>query len=252
MPMKEHLPLRVRRQTEMARSQNLILHDRDRWSFKDSPLEGNYNYAYDDTFSFLLPEGHVTLRNYIESVLANQKGKAVALELGGLGSSLFVGFTSDFFVKTAAITLHDSRKRSQRKDDAIRRHTVIQGDMLRDTTKEQVQGWLGKEKVDLIIERMIGGHDLLPEEPFFLSKQADYWYQQLSEGGLFFAELPSAFYPYAAEWKRMIDERYKDTLDVDLVSSEILRLHKLPGAPEALPLLSARDVIRKQRKFHSL
>ncbi len=67
-------------------------------------------------------------------------------------------------------------------------------------------------------------------------KQADYWYRQLAEGGLLYVQLPSSFQPCIENWVEVIESQYQGKIEVTYSIFSHLRLHKLSGAPEHLPL----------------
>ncbi|MBA3724279.1 MAG: hypothetical protein H0W89_05330 [Candidatus Levybacteria bacterium] len=227
-----------------------------RMGIKNSPLlnleAGEWNPRYiqadaipfQDSFYRVLPEGE-NMRDYIERMLAHKEGRAIGIELAGVGSRLFSDFTPGFFRKTAGINLTDSRdfdSPSIKGDDAKRNHTVIEGNILTPETRDDVKQWPHGEKIDLIMERMYGGLLILPQEPFFLSDRARMWYELLAEGGLLFAESPQALRPHLSQWETYIKEEHADKMEVS-VSRNIIRIRKLQDVP--LELLSARNILRR-------
>lgn len=216
----------------------LDLDDPHFWAYKNSPLS-----FFHENFKGVIGEGFNDIKDYIESMLGSKKGKAIGIELGGIGSQLFSDFTPGFFERSAAITLTDFRNRIDPKlidDDRARNHNVIPGDLVTPETKTKVEEFLAGQKADLIITRMGGGLDSLPKEPYILGDQADYWYRQLSEGGLIFAEIPHDFYhsEIFSQWRELVKDKYDGVLDVKFDDSlHVLRMQKLPGAPKRLPLV---------------
>lgn len=228
------------------------------WGTQASPLSRNGGgVSFEASFSLVIPEGF-SLKDDIEQTLAPYKGIAIGVEVGGIGS-LFSGFSPGFFGRSAGVNLTDYRKFLKfdpTHEDERRNHTVIPGDILGlvDTPEgnvhELVENWLDGEKAHLIMERLLGGHSLMPKDPFFMAQQASFWYRQLAEGGLMYAEVPDAFIPYIETWRTFIQDHYQGRLDLSVVRTAdtpyALRLHKLEGAPEELPLLDARTVVARQ------
>ncbi|OHA20164.1 MAG: hypothetical protein A2849_01500 [Candidatus Taylorbacteria bacterium RIFCSPHIGHO2_01_FULL_51_15] len=226
---------------------------------KNSALEKGMHFwdrwaSFNTAFRRVLPEGEKSLRAYIdiEKTLSDRSGKAVGLEFGGIGSAVFAEFTPHCFKKTAGIALSDIRNR-MRSDptmqDDERNHSVIEGNIFSEELYDDIADWLGKDKVDLIFEKMILGTKTVPIEPYAVGKVLSKWYAMLSDNGLMFVEIPSGLEPVFREWKTMIDTQYKDTIEVQYSEYPAFRLRKLPGAPAEMPLLPARSVraISKQK-----
>lgn len=269
--MSERLSHRAIRQRELQRSRKEIA-DTKRYeasartsghlyfggagSMYDSPLdiwEPN-GELFETTFSKVLPEKYQEtggLKRYIEEVLAPKKGSAVGLELGGPGSQLFRGFSSEFFNKTAGICLVDSRNTFNRSRDEENHHSLLLGDILSQEGKQAADTWAGGKKIDLLFLRMAGPRGSLPNEPFFMAQEAAFWYPYISEIGLIIAQLPFAFDHTIEQWVDDINAG-PDALEAQTdknpyLDGANLRLLKLPGAPGKLPPLDARTVLRQQR-----
>ncbi len=224
------------------------------WDAMDSPLlpvdsaTGKPALSFHESFADVLPTKEA-LKEYIERVLAPRKGQAIGIELGGTGSALFGGFTPGFFNRSAGINLTDYRSKldpDPTSDDLSINHIVIPESVFSNAAKnELLPDFLDGEKADLIISRMEGGLSLFPDEPFFLGKEADFWYRQLAEGGLIVAMYPPALEPFMPFWIELINSRFQGKLDVQYHQSttpkhySVMRLHKLAGAPEHLPLVGA-------------
>lgn len=221
------------------------------WQHADSHLlEGKASFH--NTFKNALPSGEQDIRTYIEKTLAMKKGIAIGVELGGPGGNLFGDFSDGFFSKTAGITLGGSYDTKMEQQNRERNHTVIHGDLFKmfdsNQLEENIQSWLGEnEKVDFIIERLMGGITSAPRNPYYLAKLANEWYERLSEGGILFAQLPIILQPLTQPWLEMVKKEYPNSLDVQFAPAlgtggGVLRLRKLHGAPNELPLLSPREV----------
>ena len=229
------------------------------WLMRESPLLRTPDKpvdSYDFQFRPVLPDGAGNLKEYIEDTLATKYGDAVLLELGGTGTLLARGFSDGFFKKSAGVSLSDFRDdidpRLKLSDKELN-HRVIEGDILTKETQESVRSWLGEDKkVDVMIERMAGGHDFLPNEPFYMAPKANTWYELLDEGGILFAEVPDAFLDYMTDWEQYLSQNYGSVIDLQVADSECgidVRLQKLSGAPEQLPLLPAKDVMEQARRL---
>lgn len=226
----------------------------------DSPLDGGpgSDSNFEDTFRYVVPPGVGSLRSDVEGSLEKKKGKAIGIEYGGPGSALFAGFSKGFFEKTLGVTLTDIRgslSPDPTPADEKRHHFVLEGDMTSLQTRKNVHDWLGDKKVDFIVERLAGGRLLLPEEPYLISDMFNDWYQTLGEDGIIYAQTSKWMRPLLKPWKKMIDAQYSETLELryvhDSTSRDVfdaIRLRKLHGAPETLPLLDPRAVRRISRQ----
>lgn len=225
----------------------------------DSPGDTNLGTSFFDTFRSVLPDGTESLTSYIEQVLKAKRGRALAIEFGGTGSKLFANFSPRFFARTCGVTLVDhSRPKSNLEKiranlglSGSREHSVLLGDMFADETYNTVRQWSKGAKVDLIIERLLKGLEFVPIEPFILSKVLQRWYEMLDVNGVMLIEVPPKLDPLVESWTNLLREkRIYEKLNIEYVTasarqssfSSVLRLRKLSGAPESLPLLDAREV----------
>jgi hypothetical protein len=227
--------------------------------------------SFEGTFIHVLPEAEDDLQKYIERNLADRKGQAVAIEFGGVGSALFAGFTPGFFKQTAGVVLVDNREKyhllpntgekkvnpqdnhgpiASKEEDEARNHSVIEGNILSPRTYQKIDTWLNRKKVDLIIERLVGGITSIPDEPYTVAKTVSKWYEMLHDGGILLVQVPVALHDILPAWANMVREKYGDVLEVQIElelhqfedALDLLRIRKLPGAPETLPLLDPRTV----------
>ncbi len=242
---------------------------------ENSPLS-----SFEQSFVGVIPEGE-RLGAYVERVLADRAGRAIGLELGGVGSRLFAGFTPGFFERTAGVnltdyrpifssepkdtTMHRDRQKimdglSRHKTDAIiadisRNHRVIEGDMLATATSQQIEEeFLRGDKVNFMIRRMAAGNFDLPTEPFFLAKNANRYYQMMGENSVLFDELPTGFWNLSEAWSELVNTHYSGRL-IAYVADNKLLLHKGVGAPKKLPVFSVskvREIVASQGKFSTL
>lgn len=223
------------------------------WDVQDSPLMPSRfslvsENSFHEAFKSTLPEG-TNLKGYVERVLGSRKGKAIGIEFGGLGSRLFNGFSKGFFERSLGVALFDSRSSLQQVDDAESKHRVITGDLVVDKTSKSVDRWLRGEKTDLIVERMVGGLDEVPHDPYLLRQQANLYYRLLSDGGLMFVQIPKFATRLVPLWVESARRESSGTIDASYgiytnqyASTTVLRMHKLPGAPLELPVISPRQV----------
>ena len=227
----------------------------------DEPLE-DHTYrsdsTFENTFRYILPPGAGTLRWYIEESFEGKKGKAIGIEFGGPGSALFAGFSKGFFARSLGVTLTDVRGKLNPDPtvrDKERHHDILEGDITFPQTYERIGTWLSGEKTDLIIERMEGGRLYIPEEPVLLGQIFSKWYGMLAENGIILAQTSSWMRPLLHAWREKIISEYGDTVDVGYVADpknadvfDALRLRKLPGAPNQLPMLDLRIVREISKK----
>lgn len=227
------------------------------WEVQDSPLLPSRldslvlgeEYSYHTTFRSVLPKG-TNLKTDIVEVLGNRKGKAIGIDIGGLGSKLFGDFPKGFFATSRGVALFDSRSMLQYQDDTVSNHGVIVGDITTDKTREVVDRSLGGQKVDLIIERLMGGLNDVPHDLRFLQKQFTVLYDMLSQGGLMYIQVPKFATRLASLWVEAARIESLETIGVkqsiyhskEYGSTTVLRIHKLPGAPLKLPVISQRQV----------
>jgi hypothetical protein len=231
--------------------ENTRIEEQRTWPIYDAPLleeqrTDNMPISFENDFGQLIPERignleHLNLKQYIEKVLENRRGKALGIEFGGPGRRLFSGFTPGFFAKTAGVALNDMQKTKYLTQDKT--HQIIEGDFFTTGTRNEVRQYFQGEKVDLIIERMAGGLNYLPKDPRLVFYQFAWWYNILREGGLMFVELPAdAEYIWKQDGNTVLKnwlEKLKEFEDqIEIQSGDLaIRLLKLPGAPEEMPMI---------------
>jgi len=223
--------------------------------------------AFQHTFQDVLPKGEVSLRRYIESSLAHRRGKAILVECGGPARILSADFSPGFLRKSVGITLahvpdNNSLVESERRKHYEERgHEILEGDILSPETYIELDKRLGGEKVDIIFERMLNGLELVPNEPYTLAKVLQIWYGLLREGGMLFAQVMEAgrahklvhmhnnasrMHNLVVAWAAMIQKDYGSVIDIQCSPidspNNVVRLRKLTGAPEKLPMLKHRTV----------
>lgn len=228
-----------------------------KWS--DSPLDytkpyQNFEPSFFKSFEDSLPAKDRAggLKEYIEKCLKAKKGEAVGIEFGGPGIKLFEGFTPGFFKKTIGVTLVDYRDTYAPEEPAEKEHKVIQSNILsEDLYEKKLTSELKGSKVDLIIERMAGGLEMIPAEPYLTSNILQRWYAMLSENGLMLVQTPTVFDELVEKWVTMLKEKYRGVLEVQYAPSTsgdnripgcVLRIRKLKGAPDRLEFLNPRTV----------
>ncbi|EKD86653.1 MAG: hypothetical protein ACD_37C00204G0003 [uncultured bacterium] len=91
-----------------------------------------------------------------------------------------------------------------------------------------------------------------PVDPHFVLRRVSEWYQMLSEGGLMFLQIPEKMRPImpmvmerlsrVSELEVRYDSRASERpSQIDHVHHAI-SIHKLPGAPDTIPLLDPRKI----------
>jgi hypothetical protein len=233
------------------------------WSYYDSRLVSEWEdepdvESYHSAFMRVLPDmpgEKKDLKKYIEEVLVHKNGRAIGIDIGGHGSRVFSEFTKGFFARSAGVTLTDLRKRMPNNPtsaDTRRHHKVLTGDLLVEKTYNNLDTWLKGEKADLIFERLLGGMRGIPKEPHLLASVLEKWYERLGEGGVMFIQVPGLLIPLLKPWQAEVRRQYPKQLEIQIAEGPVdtvppymittMRLRKLAGAPEKLPMLDSRTV----------
>ena len=210
--------------------------------------------SFEDLNSGLLDIGHsfwqvlperTNLKDYIEGTLQERKGEVILVEFGGIAVELSSGFSPGFLKKSIGVVLVDHREPEQ-KGHSFReetgQHKILEGDILSPKFYSGIlERELRKEKVDLIIERMIGGLRFIPDDPYILTKILKIWYKLLRERGIMFVQVNSTLRNLLTKWSKLIKSEYKDKIELEINFNSrlfsVFRLRKLSGAPIELPLL---------------
>jgi hypothetical protein len=196
----------------------------------------------------------ILFRKYIERTLAGQGARLSAVEFGGEGSNLFSDFSRGFFKKTIGVSLEDRRPDAICKEDEIKNHEVLVGDIFSGDTYRMIYDRLEGKKTNLIISRMYGALNIITDNPIVLGQLMRRWYSLLDENGLMFVQFLSEHIAATEKngvridlrenlfekWYAMIKEHYSETLEIQ-ESYSCFRLLKKKGAPEILPLLESFD-----------
>ncbi len=233
-------------------------------------LEGSrYGYSFYYYFAPVIEEAS-SLREYIEKVLENKKGKAIGCEFGGEGY-FFKEFSSGFFAQSLAVSLYPFRynllgKLSKtmagylRKPKVVKKlneinHSVIRGNLLNEEVYLFVNRQLSGRKVDFILQRMVLGLDHIPLNPFIIFSIFQTWYEMLNEEGLMLVEIPVCFEELCLldSWTKLLEDlKQQGVIDYKIGSltrfNKVLRLIKKRGAPERLPFLTTKQVAECFRK----
>jgi hypothetical protein len=233
-----------------------ILLGRPAWEVWNSPLE-NAEASFAAWFDRTLPPGR-TLKEYVETTLEHVPHR-IGLELGGVGSGLFSGFTPSFFEESYGVNLRDVRNASPNRgsiieNDAAHNHHVIEGDVTSTETMRTVDEKLHGRKVHVVFERLFGGIVSLPKDLFKLSEDAGGWYERTAENGLIFGQVPPGLIHLTERWKELsnrdspaLDIQIAEFFEPGLGTTQVVRIHKRPGSPDSLPLISARDLMKERR-----
>ncbi len=211
-----------------------------------SPLDKEYDHhSYEGTFQKLLPEG-VNLKEFIENSLSERKGQAVGIDIGGLGSQVFKEFSPGFFERSAGVVLTDTRieHKVDPREDAMRGHSVIEGDLFKQETRKKIMEWLAGEKADLIFERMQGGLTLIPRDSRLVIESLRALYSVLRDNGLMLLQtsyrnqgsMPYRLLPEMGirEWQEKIAGDPLTGLEVHIADRSML-IRKKENAPAELP-----------------
>jgi len=194
---------------------------------------------FEEYFGYFCPQEFERLGEYIESSLADKRGDVRAVELGGPGSKLFNGFSPGFIGKSLGVILMEDPER-----DVLRQsnHDIITGDITKQISVKKIEDWLDGEKIDILFERMVGGIKEYPEDPRFLWSMLARYYPLMSENSMLFAQLPTILESETVStlhnWaSKVSDDKLLVKLAINKVDHAdfILHLHKMAGAPTALP-----------------
>lgn len=233
----------------------------DEYRWLDSSLDAFQPWTpYAETFRHLIPEKKLPLRVWLEEELSRVKGPRIFVDLGGVGSQIAADFTPGFFESSYGITLVDHRRTKGREEkykaetaeDAARRHTVIEADLLEDATYDFLEEQLGGNLLTLVIERMAKGLKNIPIDPYAVAQKIDRVYGLMAEGGVLLLQVPNGFDTLLPAWVKYLRHVAGDSLEVRYHLGEgdestargasSLYLKKKAGAPAALPFLDPRTV----------
>src|SRR3989339_1813641 len=118
-------------------------------------------------FNALIPEGFNGLRGYLIEKLKHKNGKAVGIEIAGPGSTLFHDLSKNhLFGRSAGFVLSDARITQRKAEDDTINHQVVEvSDAFSSKGYRKIEAWLGEEKADFIIERMVANMNSFPTDP---------------------------------------------------------------------------------------
>jgi hypothetical protein len=219
------------------------------WDITDSGLTGERSYS--ETFDRLVP-GDMTLKDDIEAFAAAVKQpKTIGIELGGTGSRLSEDLHG-ILDASISVSLTDYRRSLPNGEaiiaaDEARGHHVIEGNILRQATREAVEELLGGVRPTFIIQRMVGGHASMPYDAPGLGRQARYWYELLATEGGMYNEGPPALALLLPSWVKAARQAGLH-VNYDAIPSfnpqtdekmHIVRIHKQPGSPRRLPFITS-------------
>lgn len=240
---------------EIARKQELdIVRNKEKrtvekqWIVYDSGFE---NMSVN--FNTVLPKDYNSAGAYLRSELGKKQGNAIALEVGGPGSRLFRDINklgkSKLLKKSIGITLLDKRSGFGRMEDFANNHEIVEGDLADKGAIEKIRESLEGEKADLIIERMEAGTQHLPKDLRMLGEVLKEYYSLVAENGIMFLEIPKYNVKRKQpkfeipikkirSWITELQQRYGNTF-IQISPKDdyaIIRIQKVQGAPEELPL----------------
>lgn len=227
----------------------------ENWTVFDSGLRDLFA-----DFNYTLPLPTYTLRDYLKELYKDKKDGIVLVEMGGPAKQLSKDVSEFLTIKksiglTLDIGITEADKRGKLSSNEAKGHKIITGDLFSSKTKSQLKKELDGEKVDILIERMVGGLSTIPNDENWLYLNLNSWYELLNENGVMFVEIPFfSNYPKIredyAEWINQINKTHSKTIEVQnhtskeeyYKSKSFLRLKKLSGAPANLPRLENATV----------
>lgn len=236
------------RKLENQRKSLVSTEKAENWTVFDSGLRDLFA-----DFNHTLPDPTYTLRDYLKESYKDKQDGVVLVEMGGPAKQLSKDVSEFLTIKksiglTLGIGITEADKRGLLSSNEADNHKIIVGDMFSSKTKSKLSKELNGEKVDVLIERMVGGLSMIPTDENWLYLNLNSWYELLNENGVMFVEVPffSNFPKIREDYIKWIDQIKKTngkTMEIqNFVSSteyykwkSFLRLKKLPGAPVNLP-----------------
>ncbi|HEY4478069.1 MAG TPA: hypothetical protein VJB09_02235 [Candidatus Paceibacterota bacterium] len=226
------------------------------WVVYDSSLDDVLDtYSFASDFNALIPEGFNGLRGYLIEKLKHKNGKAVGIEIAGPGSTLFHDLSKNhLFGRSAGFVLSDARITQRKAEDDTINHQVVEvSDAFSSKGYRKIEAWLGEEKADFIIERMVANMNSFPTDPEYLYGQLNRLYKLLAPGGVMFVMAPPIDKEDTGQntihnWIEDIKTKHKQVIDFDSYLNDglngdftgnmgyyCIRLEKLANAPTELP-----------------
>lgn len=234
--------LRLYGQSEKSRRYATLCERGNGWGMLNSGLKSIASDFSPTLPNYQISDSEYSLRSYLED---NYSGKKVVLlEMGGLGKQLAIDMSEFLSIdQSAGVTLPIGLDRARyyensKTDNWPDNHSIIKGDMFLFKTKREISKWLNGKKVDVLIERMGGGLDLLPDNPVWLYKNLNHWYHLLNDNGVMFIEVPPFSEHIQDQYLKWIDHLYevKDIYNLEISHKPgSLRIKKLAGARIDLP-----------------
>lgn len=215
-------------------------------------LENKWGYYDSDAIDFekdfreVFGSGIETFEKYLEEYYSTRKGDLIGIEIGGPGINLFNDLNQEgFFKKTVGVTLAQPKN-----TDKLRKpHEVIFADVFNKRSRndnlpgyQKLMEWVEKNgKADLLIERMAGGIPPLDQEMFLQIIKR--WYKLLNEEGTMFIQNPILETRDDLGFMMRLSKCFRNQFNLafDYASQirtgnsfSVIRLKKLPGAPDSL------------------
>lgn len=228
------------------------------WHYSNSPFYGQFDEENEIApmeihFAHLFHNYPGGLRAFMDSILAPLHGKAIGIELGGVGSAVFADLDG-YFARSVGVCLTDYRDLLDpaiKPADALRNHKVYPGDMKDDELKARVVDELDGEKFNFVLYRPIAGNHYITEDPFLMAQEISFWYEHTAIGGVFVARTPAPMQRLAEPWVEQVSRTNGGDLEVLYGESTEdvpgLIIRKLSDAP--FPLLTdTRFVVAQERK----
>lgn len=154
------------------------------------PVEDN---SFDDYLAYFDLDEEPFLRQFLASL--ESKNPPVIIDLMASTTairSLCGGRLKPKQIKGLAVSLFDKRSSSVQEDEQKLGITHLTGDLIKSTTWNQIQDWLGNQKAHLIIEHGIAGLNYLPHRLNYYRAVLNRMWDMLDpEGGLLYLQTPS-------------------------------------------------------------
>ncbi|HXS15211.1 MAG TPA: hypothetical protein VN711_03720 [Candidatus Saccharimonadales bacterium] len=181
----------------------------------------------------LFPGG--SLEAYLKSRF--QDTPVIGIELGGPGIRLFQDISNIVgnLKRSVGITLADP------KTPRPSSHSIIEGDLNHEEVYGKIANALGGEKANLLIARPAGGIDFILNNPFFLTKQLVYLYENvLQEKSTILLQCPEKWSLFMRRWVA-----YANSQGLHVRYNDYALLIERDGhSPQQFPVLSASELRR--------
>jgi hypothetical protein len=237
------------------------------WEIYDSKFEDGDD-SYSKVFDMVVPDSangkQRNMKEFFVEEYGDKKGKLILVDVGGPGSNLAreinkIDDSVGFLARSLGVVLKDKRSKEGKRSDQQTRHSVLQADAFSKKgfnysnleVKHKILGtdavreWLGKDKIDILFEKMHGAWNDVQFQNNSLYLVLNNWYKLMEENGTMFVQAPKIednnSLSIFLNWCDTVNDKYTGLVKVEYQIGEYnrytLSLRKLKGAPTELPKL---------------